>query len=130
MPADVSLWEWLGRHTLVAYAILALRPFVADRARARNATIRTDQGCGNSPRHLRQAAPNLFFKSAKGFEGAAMSDLMTPPGLKKAASPAFHEQTQLREALITLGRRFQLRTKEPKQIANSVDRLQHCVLTS
>jgi TetR/AcrR family transcriptional regulator, transcriptional repressor for nem operon len=76
---------------------------------------------------IRQAAP-IF--NRKGFEGAAMSDLMDATGLEKGGIYRhFKSKQQLAGEAFDYAWdvAFQLRTKDTEQIANSVDRLQQLV---
>jgi TetR/AcrR family transcriptional repressor of nem operon len=76
---------------------------------------------------IRQAAP-IF--NRKGFEGAAMSDLMAATGLEKGGIYRhFKSKQQLAAEAFDYAWdvAFQLRTKDTEQIANSVDRLQQLV---
>jgi TetR/AcrR family transcriptional regulator, transcriptional repressor for nem operon len=76
---------------------------------------------------IRQAAP-IF--NRKGFEGAAMSDLMDATGLEKGGIYRhFKSKQQLAAEAFDYAWdvAFQLRTKDTEQIANSVDRLQQWV---
>lgn len=76
---------------------------------------------------IRQAAP-IF--NRKGFEGAAMSDLMQATGLEKGGIYRhFKSKQQLAAEAFDYAWdvAFQLRTKDTEQISNSVDRLQQLV---
>jgi TetR/AcrR family transcriptional regulator, transcriptional repressor for nem operon len=76
---------------------------------------------------IRQAAA-IF--NRKGFEGAAMSDLMEATGLEKGGIYRhFKSKQQLAAEAFDYAWdvAFQLRTKDTEQIANSVDRLQQLV---
>jgi TetR/AcrR family transcriptional regulator, transcriptional repressor for nem operon len=76
---------------------------------------------------IRQAAP-IF--NRKGFEGAAMSDLMDATGLEKGGIYRhFKSKQQLAAEAFDYAWdvAFQLRIKDTEQIANSVDRLQQWV---
>jgi TetR/AcrR family transcriptional repressor of nem operon len=76
---------------------------------------------------IRQAAP-IF--NRKGFEGAAMSDLMAATGLEKGGIYRhFKSKQQLAAEAFDYAWdvALQLRTKDSEQIANSVDRLQQLV---
>jgi TetR/AcrR family transcriptional regulator, transcriptional repressor for nem operon len=84
---------------------------------------------GAETRHaiIRQAAP-IF--NRKGFEGAAMSDLMDATGLEKGGIYRhFKSKQQLAAEAFDYAWdvAFQLRIKDTEQIANSVDRLQQWV---
>jgi TetR/AcrR family transcriptional regulator, transcriptional repressor for nem operon len=76
---------------------------------------------------IRQAAP-IF--NRKGYEGAAMSDLMSATGLEKGGIYRhFKSKQQLAAEAFDYAWdiAFQLRTRDTEQIANSVDRLQQWV---
>jgi TetR/AcrR family transcriptional regulator, transcriptional repressor for nem operon len=76
---------------------------------------------------IRQAAP-IF--NRKGFEGAAMSDLMSATGLEKGGIYRhFKSKQQLAAEAFDYAWdiALQLRTRDTEQIANSVDRLQQWV---
>jgi TetR/AcrR family transcriptional regulator, transcriptional repressor for nem operon len=76
---------------------------------------------------IRQAAA-IF--NRKGFDGAAMSDLMDATGLEKGGIYRhFKSKQQLAAAAFDYAWdvAYQLRTKDTEQIANSVDRLQQLV---
>jgi TetR/AcrR family transcriptional repressor of nem operon len=76
---------------------------------------------------IRQAAP-IF--NRKGYEGAAMSDLMDATGLEKGGIYRhFKSKQQLAAEAFDYAWdvAFQLRTKDTEQITNSVDRLQQLV---
>jgi TetR/AcrR family transcriptional repressor of nem operon len=76
---------------------------------------------------IRQAAP-IF--NRKGYEGAAMSDLMDATGLEKGGIYRhFKSKQQLAADAFDYAWdvAFQLRIKDTEQIANSVDRLQQWV---
>ncbi len=76
---------------------------------------------------IRQAAP-IF--NRKGYEGAAMSDLMDATGLEKGGIYRhFKSKQQLAAEAFDYAWdvAFQLRTKDTEQIPNSVDRLQQWV---
>ena len=76
---------------------------------------------------IRQAAP-IF--NRKGYEGAAMSDLMDATGLEKGGIYRhFKSKQQLAAEAFDYAWdvAFQLRIKDTEQIANSVDRLQQWV---
>ena len=76
---------------------------------------------------IRQSAP-IF--NRKGYEGAAMSDLMDATGLEKGGIYRhFKSKQQLAAEAFDYAWdvAFQLRTKDTEQIANSVDRLQQWV---
>jgi TetR/AcrR family transcriptional repressor of nem operon len=76
---------------------------------------------------IRQAAP-IF--NRKGYEGAAMSDLMSATGLEKGGIYRhFKNKQQLAAEAFDYAWdiAFQLRTRDTERIANSVDRLQQWV---
>jgi TetR/AcrR family transcriptional repressor of nem operon len=76
---------------------------------------------------IRQAAP-IF--NRKGFEGAAMSDLMAATGLEKGGIYRhFKSKQQLATEAFDYAWdvAFQLRTNDTEQITNSIDRLQQLV---
>ncbi|HZC65339.1 MAG TPA: TetR/AcrR family transcriptional regulator [Candidatus Dormibacteraeota bacterium] len=76
---------------------------------------------------IRQAAP-IF--NRRGYEGAAMSDLMAATGLEKGGIYRhFKNKQQLAAEAFDYAWdvAFQLRTKDTEQIPNSVDRLQQLV---